>query len=253
MLEAVLPAQVGFAETTARLRDVRLSPAASLALGAASPGRVAEFATGRHLARIVLDGLGFPGVEVGRGRNREPLWPPGVVGSVTHCDGYCATAATLAPTLGSLGIDAEPHAPLPGGVLERIALPEEAAWTRSHAGGGIHWDRLLFSAKEAVFKAWFPLTRRWLDFDEARISFSVPGGGDGPQTGRFHAALLVAAPRYRGGAVSGFSGRFVIDERHVVTAVCFGGIERVAGVERECDELEVSNATDILAKSVVAL
>ena len=59
------------------------------------------------------------------GAKREPLWPAGVVGSITHCDGYRAAAVARATDLATVGIDAEPHEPLPDGVLAAIALPAE--------------------------------------------------------------------------------------------------------------------------------
>lgn len=81
---------------------------------------------------------------------------------MTHCDGYRAAAVARRETIASIGIDAEPHAALPDGVEKLTALPEERmaltrlAVTHPH----IHWDRLLFSAKESVYKAWFPLIRQ---------------------------------------------------------------------------------------------
>ena len=90
-----------------------------------------------------------------------------------------------------MGIDAEPHDVLPKGVLDAISLPAE----RSAIGAlprGLHWDRILFCAKEATYKAWFPLTQRWLGFEDAHITFDVDASGD---TG----ALRVADPDRPGG------------------------------------------------------
>ncbi|MFD0027341.1 4'-phosphopantetheinyl transferase family protein [Streptomyces sp. NPDC055059] len=92
---------------------------------------------------------------------------------MTHCPGYRAAAVASRTRLLSLGIDAEPHAPLPAGVLDLVADPVERAalarLARTHPG--VHWDTLLFSAKESVFKAWFPLMGSWLDFTDARLHF----------------------------------------------------------------------------------
>jgi 4'-phosphopantetheinyl transferase EntD len=110
-----------------------------------------------------------------------------VVGSITHCDGYRAVAVARADRLASIGIDAEPDAELPAGILDRVALPAEV----SHLGtlpAGVHWDRLLFSAKESVYKAWFPLARRWLGFEDAALLFTP---GPDPTRGTFTANLLV--------------------------------------------------------------
>jgi 4'-phosphopantetheinyl transferase EntD len=64
--------------------------------------------------------------------------------------------------------DAEPDEPLPRGVLDDIALPLERE--RLGARDGPPPDRLLFSAKETVYKAWFPLARRWLGFDDVVVT-----------------------------------------------------------------------------------
>lgn len=105
------------------------------------------------------------------GERGAPRWPEGLVGSMTHCDGYRAAALVRATDLASLGIDAEPHTPLPDGILPSVSLPaERVRLARLTAGQpAVHWDRLLFSAKESVYKTWFPLTGKWLDFEEADI------------------------------------------------------------------------------------
>ena len=70
----------------------------------------------------------------------------------------------------SLGLDAEPAEPLPEGVLRSIASETEAAMVNQMQADGYGWaDRLLFCAKEATYKAWFPLTNRWLGFEDAEI------------------------------------------------------------------------------------
>ncbi len=98
----------------------------------------------------------------------------------------------------ALGIDAEPDEGLPDGVLDVVALPSEQAHLHRllNQNGAVHWDRLLFSAKEAVYKAWFPLTRRWLEFDEVAVTFT----GTGSLTAR------VLAP----GPVTLFHGRWTV-------------------------------------------
>ena len=90
-------------------------------------------------------------------------------------------------------MDAEPHDTLPDGVLEAVASGGEQARLAAltAAGPGVCWDRLLFSAKESVYKAWFPLTRRWLGFEEACVDFD-------PASGSFTARLLVDGPVVNG-------------------------------------------------------
>ena len=94
---------------------------------------------------------------------------------MTHCAGYRAAARRPRPaTWPRVGIDAEPHGPLPDGVLDAIALARgAAALARLAARPDVRWDRLLFSAKESVYKAWFPLTRRWLGFEAEGLNVTV--------------------------------------------------------------------------------
>lgn len=114
--------------------------------------------------------------------------------------------------------DAEPHLHLPGGVLEVIALEDErsAVAFLSVSHPGIAWDRLLFSAKESVFKAWFPLTEKWLDFMDCEISFQ-------PEEFSFTAALRVPGPMIRGRRRRNFSGRWSVSaplgSGHIGTAI----------------------------------
>jgi 4'-phosphopantetheinyl transferase EntD len=155
-------------------------------------GRRREFAAGRALARRALLAAGLEPVAVARDARGAPVWPPGAVGSVTHCAGYAAAAVGPARRVRALGVDAEPALPLPAGVLDEIALPDERADLRrlARARPDGCWDRLLLCAKEAVYKAWNPLTGRWLGFEDVRITVhaggtfatSVPGAG--PRVGR---------------------------------------------------------------------
>ena len=96
--------------------------------------RRAEFTTVRTCARIALGRLGLPPAPLLTGSKREPLWPAGVVGSITHCDGYRAAAVARASEVAAIGIDAEPHDPLPDGILDRVTLPAERAHLARPAG-----------------------------------------------------------------------------------------------------------------------
>ncbi|GAA3462411.1 4'-phosphopantetheinyl transferase [Saccharothrix longispora] len=173
-----------------------------------------EFATGRHCARAALAGLGHAPVPLLPGPNREPTWPAGVVGSITHCRGYRAAAVGRVGEVWTIGIDAEPNEPTPAGVLEAIAVPGELARMPAlrAAGDKVAWDRLLFSAKETVYKAWFPLTRAWLGFEDAEVTIN-------PDDGTFSARVLIDHPVVDGTTLDGFTGRWLAREGFVVTAI----------------------------------
>ncbi|MER5433619.1 4'-phosphopantetheinyl transferase superfamily protein [Streptomyces sp. NPDC002588] len=178
-----------------------------------------EFTVVRSCARRAMEKLGVSAQAVLPGERGAPRWPAGLTGSMTHCEGYCAAALVRAADLASLGIDAEPHAPLPDGVLSSVALPAEVE-RLGRLGGDrpdVHWDRLLFSAKESVYKAWFPLTRKWLDFSEADID--VVAGPAGRADGTFRARLLVPGPVVGGHRLGHFDGRWTVRGGLVATAV----------------------------------
>ena len=171
-----------------------------------------EFATVRCCARDALRRIGVTGVPILRDPDRVPRWPAGVIGSMTHCEGYRAAAVARSDELGGIGIDAEPHGALPADVLELILLDEERAAQRALADAepSLHWDRIAFCAKEAVFKAWFPLTRSWLGFHNVSTALGMDG--------TFAARLLVRDALAGDGELESFAGRWVVDHGLVVAA-----------------------------------
>jgi 4'-phosphopantetheinyl transferase EntD len=178
-------------------------------------GRRREFITARRCARRALADLGHPPVPIRTGPRREARWPAGVVGSITHCAGYRAAAVARLDDLAGVGIDAEPNASLPDGVEATVTLPGERAQLRalSQAAPGVHWGRLLFSAKESAYKAWFPLTGRWLGFEDATLDIDH-------REGLFHARLLIDGTRIDGGPpLTELTGRFTVERGLIVTAV----------------------------------
>jgi 4'-phosphopantetheinyl transferase EntD len=220
MIEEILPSGVVPAEAFDELPPDPAEPATlpfpeeTAAVARAVPRRQREFATVRACARRALGALGLPPVPLLPGRRGAPQWPEGVVGSMTHCDGYRAAAVAHASDTLAIGIDAEPNGPLPDGVLAAVALPRERAQVRALGGTDpeVRWDRLLFSAKESVFKTWYPLTGRELDFDEADIELD-------PAAGTFTARLLVPGPVVAGRPLDGFTGRWLARDGLVVTAI----------------------------------
>lgn len=203
MIEKLLPPGLAWAETV-RDEDCTLFPEEEATVTRAVEKRRAEFTTGRWCVRRALATLGLPPSPIVPGERGAPTWPPGITGAITHCAGYRAAVLARTGTVTSIGIDAELHAPLPDGVLDLVTLPAEREWI-ARAAPGIHWDRLLFSAKESVYKAWFPVARRWLGFEEARLTASPDG--------TFHATILIDGP------VAEFSGRWMTDDGLILTAI----------------------------------
>jgi 4'-phosphopantetheinyl transferase EntD len=214
MIEEILPGEVVSVDTRADPPDAVLFPEEEARLARAVEKRRREFTTARVCARRAMAILGLPPAPVLPGPHGEPLWPAGVVGSMTHCAGYRGAALARAAEVITIGIDTEPHDVLPDGVLRHIATPDEETWVpelmRTHPE--VCWDRLLFSAKESVYKAWFPLAQRWLGFEDATVTVD-------PIAGTFQAQLLVPGPAVAGRALAGFSGRWLVLDGLVLTAI----------------------------------
>ncbi|MEV1025790.1 4'-phosphopantetheinyl transferase superfamily protein [Streptomyces sp. NPDC050264] len=214
LIEELLPPGAAGAETRADAPDEVLRPEERAFVTGVSEGRRREFTTVRYCARRALGALGHAAVPLvpdGRGVSG---WPDGVVGSMTHCRGYRAAVVAWRRDVGALGVDAEPRRPLRAGVLSTVSLPEErerlASLPTSHPGPDC-WDRLLFSAKEAVFKAWFPATRTELTFQDVRVAFDAADR-------TFRATVLLP------GAAGGrdFRGRWLARDGLLVT-IAYGG------------------------------
>ncbi|OBK12912.1 4'-phosphopantetheinyl transferase [Mycobacterium asiaticum] len=177
--------------------------------------RRSEFITVRHCARIALAELGVPPTPILKGDKGEPCWPDGIVGSLTHCTGYRGAVVGRSGVVRSVGIDAEPHDVLPNGVLDAISLPAERAETPGVMPEGLNWDRILFCAKEATYKAWFPLTKRWLGFEDAHITFQ----SDSATAGRFVSRILIDPATKTGPPLTSLSGRWSVERGLVLTAI----------------------------------
>jgi 4'-phosphopantetheinyl transferase EntD len=181
-----------------------------------------EFITVRHCARLALQELGQQPVPILKGEKGDPRWPDGIVGSLTHTQGFRGAVVARQAAVRSVGIDAEPHDVLPDGVLDAIAIAEERA-EMTTLPRGLHWDRILFCAKEATYKVWFPLTQRWLGFEDAHVVFDTdpPGQTDrGVETaGQFVAKILVDGATLSGPALTALRGRWSVQRGLVLTAI----------------------------------
>lgn len=149
------------------------------------PGRRAQFVAGRTLARAALGTLGAPPAALGRAAGGSPIWPAGVVGTITHCGdgaaGWCAAAVAPAGRYRGLGLDAELDRPLDDPVAALVLTPSEAASIAGDAG----LTTAFFCAKEGVYKALHPLTGVFLDFHDVEVELD-------PVAGRFSARVRLA-------------------------------------------------------------
>ncbi|QIL91041.1 4'-phosphopantetheinyl transferase superfamily protein [Microbulbifer sp. SH-1] len=156
--QATLYAELGIAMPEAIARSV--------------PKRQAEFLAGRYVARLALQDLApahYRDMQVGIGEQRNPLWPDGVVGSISHMDRVAVCAVNHRVDMDYLGIDVE--ALIPARVCREIATIVATRQERELLSNQGLSERvaltLIFSAKESLFKALYPSVRDYFGFEVA--------------------------------------------------------------------------------------
>jgi len=166
---------VGFATSLYRPgTSSALTPTeAALAPRGKSLHRRLAFDAGRNAAHRALEAVGVRGVSVGRTERGVPEWPSGVCGSITHTVNaagcYAAAAAALNGVVAGIGIDLERIRPISLGVLRRISSDDEIEWALDSPEHGAHRALELFTAREALFKAFYPLYRRPMRYRETTL------------------------------------------------------------------------------------
>lgn len=158
-LAALLPERVAIALWGLDTTDESLIAPEDKAVARAVDARKREFARGRACARAALRSLGVSPLPVEVGTGRQPVWPRGFVGSITHGGGVIAAAVASTDHILALGIDIESTDPLPDSVRRAVVQPEDRLGDTEEA------DKCVFSAKESVFKATFPDYAVWMEFD----------------------------------------------------------------------------------------
>jgi len=215
LISRIVPDTVAAVELYSDPSDLKPLPAEEPLIARSVTKRRNEFITVRHCARLAMGQLGVAPAPILKGEKGEPCWPDGVVGSLTHCDGYRGAVVGRVEQVRSVGIDAEPHGVLPDGVLEAVTLPAER-WELEAMPDGLHWDRILFCAKEATYKAWYPLTRRWLGFEDAHVVFDVDSTGTG---GEFVSQILIDPSALSGPPLDALRGRWSVRDGLALTAI----------------------------------
>jgi len=213
MIDGLVPSAVRAAETfTDAPESMMLAEEAAYIAGAVDARR-REFCTVRCCARVALGQIGIAAAPILPDESRAPRWPVGTVGSMTHCRGYRAAAVAPSSELRAIGIDAEHDAPVPPDALELVLGADERAHVRAlaHSDPETNWDRLAFAAKEAAYKAWFPVTRQWLDFSDLSVRLR-PGG-------TFTARVGAGDPPVAGTGMDRLAGHWTVGNSLIVTAI----------------------------------
>jgi 4'-phosphopantetheinyl transferase EntD len=203
--------------------DDGLWPEERAYIAGAVMARRAEFGTARQCARRALAEIGLAAAPLVPIANDGPLWPSGVVGSISHSQGYCAAVVGHSPPLASLGLDVETLRLLDPGVAELITTPGERRWLATMPAAMRNYLAIVcFSAKEAYYKCQHRLTRTVLDFADVELSLTAATADW--SRGAFIARALKPGLDAR---IISLQGRFAADAERVAT-----GVELTSGASR---------------------
>jgi 4'-phosphopantetheinyl transferase EntD len=183
VFEAMAHHQLGhgyaiFAGRLEEFANARLFPSESLFIARAGPRRLATFRGGRACARVALRDLGLAPVAIGTNAYGAPVWPPTVVGSISHRNEFAVALVAHSPPIRGLGIDLERDELLEDPAMVRIICrPDEldSAYDAHHPAN-LGRGKLIFAVKEAVYKAYSAIKDTFLDFHEIRVSLDESAG-----------------------------------------------------------------------------
>lgn len=214
-LEGILPQFCYAAELYGEGHSRWLTEDETKCIAKAVPKRIKEFAAGRACARRALLELGFEGASIATRPDRQPVWPVGIVGSISHTNGYCAAAVATEENLYAVGIDCELIGAVDNTLWKLVSTDRERTWLYSlDSRNATLAATLLFAAKEAAFKCQYPSTKEWWDFQDVDI------GLIGPRTssGTFF-VWPTRQCKILAGAPSKLYGSYLIHDRFVITSV----------------------------------
>lgn len=187
LLESLLPAEIRACAATVTNCVDDLLPSERPFIANAVASRQREFATGRVLARRLLADLGHPDFPLVRDKDRVPRWPDGVVGSISHSGSLCVVAVALESQFRGVGLDIEPDEPVESDIERVVCRGDEHDWVVGGKGDERgRRCRVIFSVKEAVYKAFYPRTRVFWSFQDVNVSVDL-------ERGRYRALLPESA------------------------------------------------------------
>ena len=137
-----------------------------------SSKRRAEFSLGRYCAHRALSKFELESVPILRtAETREPYWPASVRGSITHSEGFAAAAVGMTKDVSGIGIDLESLSRVVDFNIRRhVCVEKEREFMESlTAEQANRYLRIIFSAKESIFKCFFPISQTYLSFQDAAI------------------------------------------------------------------------------------
>jgi 4'-phosphopantetheinyl transferase EntD len=216
MIETLFPKEVETLFATSAMWSGALLPEEEACLSPrAVEKRRREFTAGRVAARAVLERFGIRDFPLLVGADRAPVWPPGIVGSLSHCGDLCGVAAARRESVAGVGFDAESDRELEPPIAERVCSEAELLHLAGLPGAAARWATVVFCAKESTYKCHSPLAGTFLDFHDVEVRLE-------PDAARFVATIH----RARGPngepvtpIVRTLHGRFVRHGSYVLTGV----------------------------------
>jgi len=217
LLAALYPPGVCAAEQRQPGDPALLYPEEAVPLQHAVAKRAGEFAAGRLCARSVLAQLGIVAFPLLVGSDRRPQWPAGVVGSITHTQGYAAAVAAPRDRCRAIGVDAEAVGRVRRALWRKVCAPQEIAWLAARPESEQEQlAALVFSAKEAFYKCQYGLTESWVGFHDVMLD---PSACD-LHGGRF-SVLPLTPLKLTEQQSPPWSGNFRFEEGLVVSGMAF--------------------------------
>ncbi|MDJ0806917.1 MAG: 4'-phosphopantetheinyl transferase superfamily protein [Gammaproteobacteria bacterium] len=204
---SLFPPQVVVQSATDEMWETPVLQAEERLIAQATGKRQREFRAGRHCAHTALRRLGLPKQAILRDENRAPLWPLGYLGSISHCRNLCIAACVKQDPILGLGLDVEPLEPLRPGTQAYIQTAAETAFLQT-AETKLP-ERLVFSAKESLYKCYYPLLQAFFGFHSVELSIDVDRQA-------FDFRPTAQAQVNFPGHVQ-FYGRYLISQAHLVT------------------------------------
>jgi len=198
-IPGLLPAGVAASAGAIRNAVMPLSAVETVHTRHMSPLRLREFSAGREHAKRALGKLGLPAPGLPVGPGRAPQWPAGFVGSISHAGELVLAVAAPRTLLRAVGVDVEPAEPLDGDLLRRVCRPEELARLATSPDLAER-ARLVFSAKESVYKCLAPESGIFLEFEDVEVLFE-PGANAFRARGHGPAVELLARSALTGAFV----------------------------------------------------
>lgn len=210
-VEGLLGPGVKVGVTDPRTTRHQLFPEEQDAMARARPDRRREFSAGREAARHAMKLIGHPQVAIPMARDRRPVWPRRLVGSISHNEDTCIAVVAESRRTRSIAVDIEQELPLDEDLVPEICTIEERAWLASQKSPQrLILAKLLFSAKECTHKCHYPISKKMLDFRDISITPDL-------DIGQFEATFLKDAEGFDRGTI--LAGRFVIHDGTIITTM----------------------------------